>query len=40
VSPDFEYREIPELLVVAVFLDIGSERSIDIDDEAKEDVVS
>lgn len=40
VSPNFEYREVPELLVLGVFLDIGSERSIDIDHEAKEDVVS
>lgn len=40
VSPNLEVREAPEPLVLGVFLDLGSVRSIDIEDEAKEDVVS
>jgi hypothetical protein len=40
VSPSLELREVPELLVLVVFRDLRSVRFIDIDDEAKEDVVS
>jgi hypothetical protein len=40
VSPSLELREAPELLVLVVFRDLGSVQFIDIDDEAKEDVVS